>query len=380
MNRTSSSTTTAAAAAAAAKRLAVLVVDESASGALQTKRALELAGHEATMTTFSATDYSKTLESRKWDAIVTEWVRQRPGTAELIASVRERDEAAGVAMKSPTWIVVLTHKPVESTIDAAFAAGADDFVRKPIIKEELCARVAGVIRAAAKRDKAFADQSSRVNTSPYAGMACWTSFEGKASTCIAQMLERKMKKLVLAEMKGFNPVNASSILLSLPEKATEFRLIIEIERTALEDIGRSVYGETSPGVLIDLLYEMANTVGGTFMRAGIDENVELTTSLPSTFATNEIRATLENADARTSLYLEDPSGGRLAVHLTVRERRNVFVPVSKLREGMVLARDLMSGPSGALLLKAGTRITSSASQRVATILGGDVTVEVADAA
>jgi DNA-binding response OmpR family regulator len=360
------------------KRLSVLVIDESASGALHTKRALELAGHEAVTTTITASDYSKTLESRKWDAIVTEWVRQRPGTAELIASVRERDEASGT--KSPTWIVVLTQKPIESTIEAAFAAGADDFVHKPLVKEELFARVAGVLRAAAKRDKAFADEALRANTSPYAGMACWTSFEGKATTCIAQMLERKMKKLALAEMKGFNPVNASSILLSLPEKATEFRLIIEIEKVALEDIGRCFYGETSPGVLIDLLYEMANTVGGTFMRAGIDENVELTTSLPSTFATHEIRATLENADARTSVYLEDPSGGRLAIHLNVRERRNVFVPVSKLREGMVLAKDLVAGPSGALLLKAGTRITSTASQRVATILGSDVTVEVADCA
>lgn len=359
------------------KRLSVLVIDESLSSALQTRRALEFGGHEAMTTTFDAPDYSKTLESRKWDAIVTEWVRQRPGTAELIASVRERDEAS--VASAPTWIVVLTQRPIESTIEAAFAAGADDFVHKPIIKEELFARLAGVQRAEAMRERAFAAQSAHVNTCPYVAMACWTSFEGRASACLTQMLERRMKRLTLAEMKAFSPVNASSILLSLPEMATEFRLIVEIEKLALEDIGQSLYGETSPGVLIDLLYEMTNTVGGTFMRAGIEENVELTASLPATLATNEIRATLENADARTSLYLEDQSGGRLAVHLSVRERRNVFVPVSKLREGMVLASDLTTGgPAGALLLKAGTRITSSASERVAAILGGDVTVEVAD--
>jgi len=367
------------------KRLNVLIVDETASAALATKRALSLGGHEATMTTFTAPELPQLLE-KKWDAIVVEWVRQRPGTAELIATVRQRDRGTSIiGHEDPTFLVVATAKPIESTIEAAFAAGADDFVHKPIVKEELFVRLAGLERAAARRGEQQKSSGSGaalhcVQASPYAMYPCWKTFDERAALCVTQLLDRKVGKIALAAMKGFRATQASSVLLSLPEKATEFRLIIEIEGSALEDIGRDLYGDISPGVLLDILYEMANTVGGSFMRAGIEENMGLTTSLPSSFAVHEIRSVLEHADARTSVYLEDASGGRMAIHLTVRERRNVFVPVSRLREGMVLARDLIADESGALLLKAGTRITTTAGERVMAILGADVTVEVADCA
>ena len=71
--------------------------------------------------------------------------------------------------------------------------------------------------------------------------------------------------------------------------------------------------------------------------------------------------------------------GTVTINLSValRARGNVFVPATRLAEGMVLARDLLTD-TGALLLKAGARITASASSRVRSLVTADRMVEIAD--
>jgi hypothetical protein len=75
------------------------------------------------------------------------------------------------------------------------------------------------------------------------------------------------------------------------------------------------------------------------------------------------------------------SGGRhcLAIVGEIRSLANARVPASKLREGMVLTHDLRN-ESGALVVTAGSRLTSSTAERVAKLLGDRFSVEVASAA
>ena len=79
-------------------------------------------------------------------------------------------------------------------------------------------------------------------------------------------------------------------------------------------------------------------------------------------------------------WLSDPAlRASFRVRLTVRARENVRMPVTLLHEGMVIARDIL-GKDGVLLLCAGTRVTSSTSERVRRLLDGWCDVEVADCA
>ena len=72
-------------------------------------------------------------------------------------------------------------------------------------------------------------------------------------------------------------------------------------------------------------------------------------------------------------------GVRMRVSIGVRSRKNIRIPVTKLREGMVLAKDLLT-TKGILLMKAGTRFSATQTQRVISMLGEADVVEVADAA
>lgn len=348
----------------------ILVVDEGARAAETTGQALSLLGYSVRTAVFGTPELAVSLDE-PCDVLFTEWVRQRPGTAELIASVREREGTT-------PWIIVATAKPTAANIGAAFSAGADDFIRKPLINEEVVARIAGAERM--RRRLGAAPAKEPTVTSRLAALACWRDFHVAAIECLCATTERAWTNVSPIEIASFEPHYAASVTLSFPTRSVEFRVMIEMDQRALETIGAQLYTEVTDGMLLDLVQETANTVGGTFMRAALTEDVELTSSLPSAVAPNDLRTSIEQADERTSVFLRDSAAsGRIAAHLMARERRNVFVPASRLREGMVIARDLATS-SGALLLKAGTRVTSSASERVASILGLDVTVEVADCA
>ena len=61
-------------------------------------------------------------------------------------------------------------------------------------------------------------------------------------------------------------------------------------------------------------------------------------------------------------------GATLHAIVTVGPQPNELVPANRLREGMVVVR-AVTNESGALLIPAGTRVTSSTADRVAKQLG-----------
>jgi hypothetical protein len=125
---------------------------------------------------------------------------------------------------------------------------------------------------------------------------------------------------------------------------------------------------------------MANVAGGAFMRAALEEKVTLTSGLPKAAAPAIVDSMFGGAHDLLTCWLGDPvSKAIFRVRLAVRARGNVLVDVTSLREGMVLAKDIL-GAGGVLLLRAGTRVTSSTSERVRSLLDGRCSVEVADCA
>ncbi|MDB4942182.1 MAG: hypothetical protein JWP97_1716 [Labilithrix sp.] len=336
----------------------LLLIDDSASAIGPTKRMLEAAGFEV-HGVLASDPALEALVLRGWDVVLTEWF---PAASAIISTARNRGNSGG------SLVVVATSKAVASTIDAAFLSGADDFIAKPACREELLARLRQPLRMRVKAENPA--------IATYTKLACWTTFAETARVCLRDTFSREFEAIAPTD-QAFDPKHASTLTLSLPSATTELRLAVQLEARAIETIATALMGECNEAIVADIIKEMANAVGGAFMQVGLTESVTMTTSLPAEIDVPGSVQFIDRSEVKTSCWVRDrESGSLIALHLGVRASPNCVVTVGALREGMVLAQDILTS-AGALLLKAGTRITSSSSERVAKILGADVAVEVA---
>ena len=153
----------------------------------------------------------------------------------------------------------------------------------------------------------------------------------------------------------------------------EARVSIVADDAALSWLGNCLLGDSnaSQELRVDALRELANTAGGALKRAALPEQAVLTAGLP----------TLEDVsawDVPDALRWTVSVGEEAAfcVQGRIARLQQGSVPASGLREGMVVVKDIR-GPSGTLLLAAGTRLTLSSAERVRKILGPSFCVEVA---
>ncbi len=118
----------------------VLVIDDDASTAREVARLLEESGYEATI----AHDGPNALVEAprlKPDVVLLDFVM--PGMSGLAVCAELRKAPA--TRRVP--IVMLTAYDEEDSVQRAFAAGADDYIRKPVRKHELVPRLGAHIRS-----------------------------------------------------------------------------------------------------------------------------------------------------------------------------------------------------------------------------------------
>lgn len=349
----------------------ILFID-SAADCSPAKAGLAAAGHEVALAEPSNAKAVETALARTWDVIVFD-----ASTGDLVL-----DALQGIIAKSddPPAHIVCSAKPTPATIEAAFKSGAEDFLRKPIVVEQLRGRIERMtyhrqcVAAAATRGEA----ESRSATSKITTLRAWGGFHFLAAEAVSgvTMLDLAVTKAPVAA----SPAMASTMLLSVASEQVECRVAVDGDQQSLELLADAAVGAHDRASIADLLGEIANNAGGVFMRAAFEEEIVLTTGLPVEIALSEVERQLSAADHSVVCWVADPaSGAQLRVRLAVRARRNAFVRVSALREGMVLVSDLKSAEGG-VLLTAGTRVTSSTSERVRRMLDARPIVEVADAA
>lgn len=98
-------------------------------------------GHEVVTATDGAAGLRMALE-RPHDLLLVDWMMPGLSGLEVCTALRAHPEARSLP------IIMLTARAQQSDIDAAFAAGVDDFLIKPFRSGELQARVADLLARA----------------------------------------------------------------------------------------------------------------------------------------------------------------------------------------------------------------------------------------
>jgi hypothetical protein len=186
----------------------------------------------------------------------------------------------------------------------------------------------------------------------------------------------------LETTEGWSPelereLYGATIPMSLATEQSEVRVSIVTDLDSLRVLAGLLLGDANAprAALDDIMREMANTAGGAVKRVALSEDISLTTGLPAD------DSAVPTAGETTRCWVASLAEPKLCIGIVgeVRRRENQRVAASALREGMVVAADLWS-ESGALVVRAGTRLSATTAQRLATILGQRFVVEVACAA
>jgi hypothetical protein len=247
-----------------------------------------------------------------------------------------------------------------------------------LIDAELVARVQAPVRLfnwakSVTKPIAF-DFSSATNLTR---LAMWKTMGEIVGTDLAQMIGDD-GPIRPGLPKTFPPdPRGATIPMSLASDQVEVRVSILVDGTALQCLGAILLGDrdAEEAALNDVLRELANTAGGAIKRAALPEGIVLTTGIPS----NENTVQLQGDRVQSWTMPIEAGKACLVIVGEIRVRENQRVAASELREGMVLVYDLRS-ESGTLLVKAGSRLTSTTAARVAQMLGPRFIVEVACAA
>jgi hypothetical protein len=283
-------------------------------------------------------------------------------------------------------------------MSAAFLAGADDFLQKPYGREELLGRVEGISRVqrwaalggpglagggAARTPSGTYDLALAPQCSELARLAAWKTLDHMALSDLSQMFSLPFTLIEEEHLARWTaPVNGfgSTIALSLAREQVELRLTVETDALSARTLAaRAFEGEEEPTepVIRDLLGEVANTLAGAFSRAASAEGMSFTAGLPA--PTSATSPSTTSAPVLSRWVGVAAGEVHLYVSCVARVKPNVRIRTGELREGMILANDL-TNESGALLVRAGTRLTSSTVNRVQKMVAGHEIVEVAEAA
>ena len=349
----------------------VLVVDPNAAEREVTVRALSSEKHEVEAVKDAAAAIAA-LEKKHPDAIVVEATMTGVTGFELVKRLRAGEDTA-----SRHYVVMTAARAVTGDMKSAFGAGVDDFIRKPINKEELVLRVEGAIRLRSwmKQLRAAGSTVDLTVDGDITSTQSWALVENGMSSDVGDMLGMVLTPGVASGvMKG--AFVGAQLPLSMASESFEIRVAVAADKESARALSAAMLGDAdaSENDLRDMLRELANIAAGWFKRTSAAEGRVLTTGLPLNGA--PISFVNDAAKARKEWTATCGDTGailRFEVQYIASESRQL--PLKALKEGMVLAHDLLNA-SGALLMRSGTRLTSSKIAQLPRALGDAALVSV----
>lgn len=312
------------------------------------------------------------LNGSPFDAFIVDWSLSRDSAAGAIESVRR------VARGDRLFVLAMIEREQTGAIQAVYRTGVDDFVIKPCMPEELAARLESP--RAARRTGEFQLPPKDTRTKPTLPLPTPQPLDLAIMHSLASITSNEFRMLTgIAVHAGPwrmppRPAFAARVSLSLAPLPVALALSVAVEAAPLRWLGSQLLqeGDVRRSSLENLVCEIANTFAGSVKRAAHQDGVRFQVGLPTVVPLHAFTWGAQGAASETpqsgsqqlafTLKSEDH---RFALSLiaTVARVRHVALPVSRLREGTVLAEDLEGGTLSSPIA-AGTCLTSSVVERL----------------
>lgn len=355
----------------------VLIIDNDKRPREVAARFLSEAGHEVEMVG-DLHAAMRLLESRQPHTILLDLYTPGGKILDFLAWLRELDVNV-----RPYVIMTLSRAGFPPELKSALSHGADDLLRKPWVVEELLLRVETITRLAAflplnaqAQAHALERHLDLATEEDITDLACWKTADQIMASDISEMLGASF--LIKPVQEGLlHSSHAAQIPMTITQNKAQVQIGIGFQPNTAQLLTSQLFGVDQPPeeMIHDLLRELANVVGGAFKRVAEQDHIFMTTGLPEDVDPREFSTQKSVEQKHFELFTADQTL-RIFVEIELRSKGLQKLLVGELREGMVLSRDLLN-PNGMLLVRSGTRLTSSNVERLCRLVPDNTSVEVA---
>ncbi len=275
-----------------------------------------------------------------------------------------------------TYIYVLAASRAmdDDQLRQVYDAGADGEVRA-LAPADLRARFASIQRQLS-RPKSVAKPAALMTTATVPKI---TAGPDLAAVCDAITAALGTMVAVPATCEAVDPsasfAHAAVISLADAERELALSVVLAAGAESARALTMHMFGESGDELASDMLNELANIAMGATKTALGTAGYALTGSLPRSIAPGEV-PTYGGASQSRETVTVVLANARIQVSVMVASAQNVTLTIDKLREGMVLAKDVFNA-RGVLVLTAKTRLSETSVVRLRGILPASTRIEIA---
>lgn len=328
----------------------VLIAEDEQAASLLMKRMVTNAGFEPVLVK-DGLSAVREVESGEFHALLIDWMLPELDGIEVARAVSKRPG------KRPR-IILTSVIDIPSAKSYAMAAGAHDFLPKPIA----AARLIEILRS----PPANVEHANH-DSHPIARTKAWAALPAIVTKCVGDLLGAPASTGPEMEVPAAE-CGAACILM---DAAHGWEMTTELlaSSAAAREVGTLMLGEDLDGTSeAEMLAEVLNVVVGAAKTAFFAEGFSLTLGLASRLNAEQCNRAQTDTHAGR-IFPVEVGGTIIGARFMVRAAGSQLVRVEELREGNVLADDVLH-PSGGMLLPSGTRLTESAAFRLAQTCRG----------
>jgi hypothetical protein len=316
-------------------------------------------------------------------------IKQQRTDLVLLCSQKFASEMMGVAenlrenhILEPSQIQLVIDKLDEADAIHAFESGIDSFIPWGCDIEYLAARIAAVGRVLERCDRKVGAPPFKPGGENAADLPlrlifrsnAWKNAQDKLREVCGQFLGQSATNASI----GFDaapPIEkAAAIPLTSGVHGVQIRIGVGADSKSALLLATKLFGPDAKDLVDDMLGEVGNVLMGAMKTNFAAEQLPFTGGLPIPLPPREL--TLPTTPfAHRHLFALDIGGARLTLHLGMQSKASSSLAVVDLREGMVIARDIVND-RGLLLLKGGTRLSSTMINKLVDLLPPRMPVQV----